>query len=600
MDISKQPIKTDLGLSAKIDPSIAQKSIITDIQDLKLEAGKIYTARVIQAKDAPQVQVASEETLKLLKEQAPTETKTKAISTNEWLILVKGKVALISSEKPLETGQKLLLKLELSGTTEKPSLIAQLVNNKSILTTQGSSQTLAPSQPLVQAASPAQIKQNQQVPAAQLDSANIKVLLQALNLTLDKQLPLQQGLQQLNNIVNQASTSHLTVNQLKIVETIKTTLIDKLPSLAELNKLDHQAKTPTNNAIKQSLLDSGNFLEKNLLSHPEKLIAFKEKLNALATLVAPERLSNKEGSLIMPSTSTMKTANGVNATNLSENKLSTPVSMQSNYGSAIQKIQQTIDHLLQLASSKAQTSPSLKSLDSSPSSYSDLKANLLSVSSLLAKQLSTELSDTQLKSIFLGATSEQYSISPFAFPILPQATTSTASKALFDKQEFSTGQILKLLAGMIHKLQFNQLHSLLHSNTNSDNPLQQTWFFELPVLNTNQNIETFNFRIDKEPQDTKDEENTSEEKKFQWKLLLSFDLDSLGPIYVLVKLSQNHVSSELWADKDSTLSLLQKESTYFKSQLEKIGLTVSEILCKKGQPTQIKTTLDRHLVDTKV
>ena len=235
-----------------------------------------------------------------------------------------------------------------------------------------------------------------------------------------------------------------------------------------------------------------------------------------------------------------------------------------------------------------------------PSAQSDLKANLLSTSSLLTKHLAAELSDAQLKSIFLGGTSEQYSVSPFAFPILPSASTSAASKALFDKQDFSTGQILKLLAGMIHKLQFNQLHSLLHSNTNNDNPLQQTWFFELPVLNTNQSIQTFNFRIDKEPHDSKDEENTDGEQKFQWKLLLSFDLDMLGPVYVLVKLSQNYISSELWADKDSTYSLLQKESAHFKEQLENIGLNVTDVLCRKGQPNQIKTKLDRHLVDTKV
>ena len=74
----------------------------------------------------------------------------------------------------------------------------------------------------------------------------------------------------------------------------------------------------------------------------------------------------------------------------------------------------------------------------------------------------------------------------------------------------------------------------------------------------------------------------------------------LGPIYVLVKLSQNIISSELWADKDSTYALLQKESAHFKGQLEKIGLSVGEVLCKKGQPNQIKTKLDRHLVDTKV
>lgn len=589
MDISKQPIKTDLGLSPKIELSPSQKNIISDIRELKLEIGKVYSATVIQVKNSAPSN--TEQTLKLFNEQTPVDSKAKAMASNEWLILVKGKTVLISSEKHLESGQKLLLKLEPSTSGEKSTLIAQLQTAKTTVPTQ------VTTQPLLQTTSASQVSQSQQPsPNMQLDSANIKVLLQALNLTLDKQLPLQQSFQQLTTILNQATTTSISADQIKIVDAIRATLIDKLPKLNEISNLNNHAKTSPNGAVKQSMLDSGLFLEKSLLTQPEKLIAFKERLSSLETLLPPNRLSPNQlpQKLDGNNTAPSNTTNTANMTSLTP-----PTSLPQNYGSAIQKIQQTIDHLLQLATHN-KTSPSPKMTETTPSVQSDLKANLLSTSSLLTKHLAAELSDAQLKSIFLGGTSEQYAASPFAFPILPSASTSASSKALFDKQEFSTGQILKLLAGMIHKLQFNQLHSLLHSNTNSDNSLQQTWFFELPVLNTNQSIQTFNFRIDKEPQDSKDEESTDEEQRFQWKLLLSFDLDMLGPIYVLVKLSQNSISSELWADKDSTYSLLQKESAHFKEQLEKIGLNVNEVLCKKGQPNQIKTKLDRHLVDTKV
>ena len=56
-----------------------------------------------------------------------------------------------------------------------------------------------------------------------------------------------------------------------------------------------------------------------------------------------------------------------------------------------------------------------------------------------------------------------------------------------------------------------------------------------------------------------------------------------------------------YADKEHSeiLELLEKESSHFKSQLEKIGLKVDEMHCKKGQPNQTQTKLDRHLVDTK-
>ena len=177
-------------------------------------------------------------------------------------------------------------------------------------------------------------------------------------------------------------------------------------------------------------------------------------------------------------------------------------------------------------------------------------------------------------------------------------TRINQSKGLFDSQELTTGQLLKLLAGMMHKLQFNQLNSLMQSNTGGEGTAQQTWFFELPILNSNQTVQTFNFRLDKEQKESKNEQNTNE-NELQWKLLLSFDLDSLGPIYVQITLLKNIISPVLWADQQSTLELLEKESAYFRKQLENIGLNVSDILCQKGQPTSKQTQLDRHLVDTK-
>lgn len=595
MEISKQPIKTDLNLSTKIDSAIVSKNIITDIHNLKLEIGKTYTATVIQSKDSLPANV--EQTLKSSSPPISNEVKNaetpppKTIANNEWLISVKGKVALISSEKVLENGQKLLLKLEQSLSGEKPILIAQLINNKVLPTPQSSNQAFVQaSNTLLQAPGTSQINQLTSSSTQALDNSNIKVLLQALNLTLDKQLPLQQGFQHINHFFNKSSLSPLTPENEKLIETIKNTLIDKLPKMSELITPTVESKNTPHKLIKQSLLESGIFLEKNLLSKPENLIAFKERLSSLDSLVTAANAA-RDKTAAAPTTTSTQTL----TTNATTNKAS--AALQLNYGSAIQKIQHTIDSLLQLSTNRSSPAHSSKSTDTSSSVNNDLKANLISTSSLLIKQLSSALSEAELNSLFLAGSTDPVFTSPFAFPLLSASNTAATSKAIFDKQEFSTGQILKLLAGMIHKLQFNQLHSLLQSNNTSDNPLQQTWFFELPILNNNQNIQTFNFRIDKEAQ----EQAKGDDKKqaFQWKLLLSFDLDDLGPIYILVKLSQNNISSELWADKESTFSLLQKESLYFKDQLEKIGLNVGEVLCKKGQPNQTKTKLDRHLVDTK-
>tara|TARA_R110001592_G_scaffold355991_1_gene657213 strand:- start:3250 stop:4989 length:1740 start_codon:yes stop_codon:yes gene_type:complete len=579
MDISKQPINTSTNISQKPDMVSSQSTIITDINALKLEVGKVYSARVIQANDK---NLSSTETaLKTPAEQPASEPKPKTLTKNEWLILVKGKVVLISSEKPLEIGQKLLLKLESSAPGEKPTLLAQVLSNKSNSYEQ---KTISPqlSQTLnINNTSPSVGTQSQTA-----DTKNIQLLLQALNLTLDKQLPLKQGFDQLSNILQTPANvpgdkTNSDKTNLQILQTVKKLLLDTLPKRQDFAQtLPEAAKIPNINTpassalsssdiVKNSLLNSGVLLEKTLLSEPNKLLAFKEQLASI------ENLLPKSPSRIAASTSSQ------------------------NAHSAISKIQQTIESLLQLAANQTSKTPPQANSNSTAVQFNDLKANLITASALLSKQLSAELSATELKNIFLGANIDEAFISPFAFPIISSASMNS-SKALFDKQEFSTGQILKILAGMIHKLQFNQLNSLLQTNSNIDSPLQQTWFFELPILNPNQTVQTFNFRIDKEPQQTNEEQESTAEKEFKWKLLLSFDLDSLGPIYIQITLSKESISSVLWADKDSTLQLLQQESMHFKHQLEKIGLKVEELHCKKGQPNQTQTKLNRHLVDTKV
>ncbi len=152
---------------------------------------------------------------------------------------------------------------------------------------------------------------------------------------------------------------------------------------------------------------------------------------------------------------------------------------------------------------------------------------------------------------------------------------------------------------MIHRMQFNQLNSLMQSsNSSADTNLQQSWFIELPVMSPHQQVNTFNLRVDKEKH-SQHQDPSDEEKVFSWKLLLSFDLDELGPIYVQVKLQDKTINSVLWADRSETLTLLKQETPRFKSSLESIGLQVNELHCMQGQPPNTATKLDRHLVDTK-
>mgnify|MGYP003627096109 CR=1 FL=1 len=562
MDISKHPINSSNRLTPQTNEANRQQASISTIQDLKLEAGKVYSGTVIDAKQATTVPGSNQ--------SAPAPAPAPE-NNKEWLVLVKGQTIIISSDKTLENGQKLLLKLDPSSTLEKPSLMAQLVTTRP---------TTANSTKLAQLLSATQtpeadIKIDSLPSSTRLEKTLIKPLLQAINITLDKQLPLQQGFDQLSLLASRLTTSSQTTNEPqsssidpKLITSIKQIILDKLPKLNEIVQTQQTpvSSTPlSGNYLKQSLIDSGLFFEKNLLSKPEFLNAFNNQLKHLNQALNQSKTLQSQ--------------------------------LPQSINSTRDKIQQTIEALLQLASSTLAKQNTNKPASEAGLQINDLKASLLSASALLNKQLATELSASEVKNLFLGRTPDSLLVSPFTFPMLP-STRINQSKALFDSQELSTGQLLKLLAGMIHKLQFNQLNSLMQSNSGAESALQQTWFFELPLFNPNQTIQTFNFRLDKEQKESMNEHDAGE-NELQWKLLLSFDLASLGPVYVQVTLSNNTISPVLWADQQSTLALLEKESGYFKSQLENIGLNVNDILCQKGQPSSKQTQLDRHLVDTK-
>ena len=554
MDIPKHPINSDNQVSSKASNTSIQQVSMSNLQDLKLEAGKTYTGKVIsQKQDSTPSSNNSTQTL---------------ANSKEWLVQLKGQTILISSEKNLKIGQKLLLQLDPASTPNKPSLIAQLANSNL------SKNTTQPSETLIQAFN-SSIKTETASGRSQLDKALIPPLIQAINTTLDKQISLQRGFNQLSALAtnlslptNASQESNALRPNPKLINSIKQDILNSLPKLNDIlpSKTSSQTTLQTQgNYLKQILSHSGLFFEQNLTSKPEAFKAFQEQLNNLRQLL--------------------------NQSAHTESQLSQA------HQSARDKIQQTIEALLQLASNTQTKSSTSKLSHDHTQQPSDLKATLISASALLAKQLATELSESELKSLFFNRSTDTTLVSPFVFPMINN-TRINQSKGLFDSQELTTGQLLKLLAGMMHKLQFNQLNSLMQSNTGGEGTAQQTWFFELPILNPNQTVQTFNFRLDKEQKESKNEQNTNE-NELQWKLLLSFDLDSLGPIYVQITLLKNIISPVLWADQQSTLELLEKESAYFRKQLENIGLNVSDILCQKGQPTSKQTQLDRHLVDTK-
>jgi len=649
MEIPPQKTTLPQVNATQKSPSPASEHKVSDLKDLQLKPGQVYTAKVQQLASAhqstsaqPLTRAEQQTTAPIssstptnpttssttsLTSQAPqtplttqadsTQTQTEKLA-NEWLLKLNGKLIKVSSEKALSPGQTLHLQLDPNSSSTRPSLLVNTLNKLGIpesngepnkLSNQATTQLLnAINQVLLKQVS---LEQGLTELKAFQEKLNVKTLSTNIQSNL-KQAPLSQlnltstsndepRLARPQTAATQApsptSIKPQSGPQLKAVEhahQVNKLILQSLPKLSVLLESINTG-TPSNSAqtIRNTLQQSGLFFESSL-PKPNNLSQFSTQIDHInKSLLNPSIQAPGTESLAATPPQNMRTAT-LNDTNTINKALKQIHALQESYKAYQHKSPQdklSFDKLQEITAR-------LKGAEITPE-FKDMKGTLFSLSAALISSLKADKSAINIHEILSSAFSQDDLLqTPFNFPNLrhPQ---SSKTESLLAKQEFTTGQLLKLLASMINRLQFNQLNSLYQSQSQSTETLNtQSWFFELPLLVSETQVNTFNLRLDKE-EANQQKEDTEKQQTIQWKLALSFDFEDLGPIYIQVSLSPPVISSTIWADKEETLTLVKKESTYLRARLKGLDLEVADIFCQKGQPKQQQAKLDRSLVDVK-
>ncbi|QNH03858.1 flagellar hook-length control protein FliK [Pseudomonas sp. B11D7D] len=155
--------------------------------------------------------------------------------------------------------------------------------------------------------------------------------------------------------------------------------------------------------------------------------------------------------------------------------------------------------------------------------------------------------------------------------------------------------LLKLAAAAVSRLQTHQLSSLAQTQVDANGNLLTTWQLELPMRHQ-QEVIPLQIRLQREEQNAKGEKN--ETKETLWRIDLAFDLDHLGPLQVRAQLLRGSLSSQLWAERADTASLITAELGNLRERLQATGLEVGELACSQGMPPQgPKTSLEQRWVD---
>ncbi|AZF41836.1 Molecular chaperone [Pseudomonas sp. R1-43-08] len=161
--------------------------------------------------------------------------------------------------------------------------------------------------------------------------------------------------------------------------------------------------------------------------------------------------------------------------------------------------------------------------------------------------------------------------------------------------------LLRLAAGAIARLQSHQLSSLEQTGTTADGRLQTTWQLEIPMRNL-QDIVPLQVKFQREepPADKEqpDRKERKDPKQMLWRVELAFDMEPLGPLQVQAQLTQGKLSSQLWATRPFTASLIENHLGSLRERLVASGLNVGDLDCHLGTPPRgPKTGLEQRWVD---
>lgn len=154
--------------------------------------------------------------------------------------------------------------------------------------------------------------------------------------------------------------------------------------------------------------------------------------------------------------------------------------------------------------------------------------------------------------------------------------------------------------GSLAKIQLQQIHTLSHQLTQTDQPQPtQSWQMEIPVRQ-GQDVHPLSIQLEQKWVEDPNESNQKETKRVrQWNVMLGFDLPEVGKFYAQLALLNERLSVKFWAEQEKTLLQAQTKLDTFQAQLEQQGIQIAQLQCVPGLPPRPKMSVNYSLVDVK-
>lgn len=214
----------------------------------------------------------------------------------------------------------------------------------------------------------------------------------------------------------------------------------------------------------------------------------------------------------------------------------------------------------------------------------DLKTLLLRLIGILSRH------QTQTSTRLPTSTPLPAPPAPPLAPLPPQAhTRPPATLAHITDTQDMMSALKQQSESALARLELHQLRSLPEQD---DGPPQ--WVLELPTRNQDK-IDIFQLLIGHNHPAQHDSTTPKE-----WAITIAMNLESLGPMYITLRLLEKRVVTTIWSERKETTALVKRYKDELTKRLSNAGLEPLILECYDGKPPPPKTRDRHHMLDLRV
>jgi hypothetical protein len=210
-------------------------------------------------------------------------------------------------------------------------------------------------------------------------------------------------------------------------------------------------------------------------------------------------------------------------------------------------------------------------------------------------QQAPETGRSDLKAILLKLVDQlRQQVSTYPLPSTGTAKQSRATTSTLKQDAEILNAVMDLLKPVENALTRTQLLQLQSAERQGGLDL----LFEIPIR-CGDSIESLQLRIQNEEEHRSEGHATGESTL---SVQFSFRFDHLGAIRATLRLTGEYLSTCWWAERSTTVALINDHLPLLRQRLLDIGLQVTSMECRQGQPTQAideLTILRRGFIDEK-